>query len=65
MFHETSPKPGEEDNAEGEKVIVIATNGIFPRSWVVVGQGEKLERVRSRFGDEHVSEEDESNEIER
>lgn len=65
MFHETSPKPSEENNAERDEVIVIATNGIFPRFWVVIGQGEKLERVRSRFWDKRIGEKDESNEIER
>lgn len=65
MFHETSPKPGEENDAERDKAIVITTDGISPRTWAVIGQSEKLACVRSRFWYEQVSEEDESDEIER
>jgi L-lactate utilization protein LutC len=64
MFHQASTEASEENNAEGDEVIVIAANGIASRCWVVVGQGEELERMRSGLWDEHVGEEDESYKIE-
>lgn len=65
MFHRAGTQSSEEDYAERDKIIIIWPNCIFLRGRIVVREREKFGRVRARFRYEHMSKEDQSDEVER
>lgn len=64
VFHSSSAKPRKGDDAKGDEVGIVETNGILARVGVVVAQVEKLGSMRSSFRNEGVGEENERDEVE-
>lgn len=60
----SSPQAGEQDNAEGDQVGIIAAHTVIPGSWLTVCEGVELGRVSAGLGQAGVDEEEKGEQVE-
>lgn len=65
VFHGGGTETSEEDDAKGNKVGIVEADTVLAGLRVVVAEVEELLGVVTRFGDESLGEENESEEVER
>jgi len=65
MLHGCGAQPGQQHNAEGNKVGIVYANTVVAGMRVTIRKSDKLARVFAGPGHDHMGKEEESKEVER